>query len=589
MARARTAADFDDVADGVVLGTRVPTLAEAGFEELREGRKPGLIRRFLTTQRHLNGLLLGALVDHVRSRKDRRRGSAGRGAGFRSLQVLAFVARPWIQRSLRKEPFPVQLRRRLELLGPTYVKLGQILSLREDLLPRAVTEELKNLLDRLPAVPFERFLELVADGLGRPVDEMFVWIEPLPEGSASIAQSQRATTVDGEQVILKVVKPGIRDTLLRDARLLGFFGRFLQLFLARYQPQRVIREFTEYTLREVDLLREADNCETFAANFSDRPDIRFPRIYRRYSSSTVLCMEFFDGLRPDAAEARGLPAEERDRIIDLGVQAITRMLYRDGFFHADLHPGNLILLPGPQAGFIDLGMVGRLDEDMRRTLLYYYYCLVTGDPANAARYLTNVAEPGPGGDLEGFRREVEEVSRRWQRASSFEGFSLGRLILESVGLGGRYRIYVPVEMVLMTKALVTFEAVGHILRPGFDVAAVSKKHMQRIILRRFSPLRLAQESLRGAPELIDAVVKGPLLISEGLRLLEQTTRRPRENPFAGVRGTIFGGFCMVAGAILLASAGLPQPGLEIGEVLARWGLPAVLFLAGVLAALNKRD
>ncbi|MEE8523384.1 MAG: AarF/UbiB family protein, partial [Thermoanaerobaculia bacterium] len=206
MARARTATDFDDVADGVVLGTRVPTLAEAGYEELEEGRSPGLIRRFLTTQRHLVGLLLGALVDHVRS----RRGAARRGVKFRLLRLLAFLARPLVKRSLRKEPFPVQLRRRLELLGPTYIKLGQILSLREDLLPRPVTEELKNLLDRLPAVPFERFLELVTDGLGRPVDEMFVWIEPLPAGSASIAQSHRATTVDGDEVILKVVKPGIR-------------------------------------------------------------------------------------------------------------------------------------------------------------------------------------------------------------------------------------------------------------------------------------------------------------------------------------------------------------------------------------------
>ncbi len=583
MARGNFAGDAE-LADGVVLGTRIPTLAEAGFEELQEGRKPGLLRRFFTTQRHMNGLLLGALVDHVRTRK----GSARRGLAFRLMQMAAFFARPWIKRSLRRQPFPVQLRRRLELLGPTYIKLGQILSLREDLLPRPVTEELKNLLDRLPAVRFERFLELVANGLGRPVDEMFVWIEPLPAGSASIAQSHRATTVDGDQVILKVVKPGIRETLQRDAKLLGFFGRTLQIFLARFQPRRVIREFTEYTLREVDLVREADNCETFAANFSDEPDIRFPCIYRRYSSSSVLCMEFFEGVRPDSVEALELPEEEKDRIIDLGVQSITRMLYRDGFFHADLHPGNLILLPGPQAGFIDLGMVGRLDEDLRRTLLYYYYCLVTGDPANASRYLANVAEPGPGGDLEGFRREVEEISRRWQRASSFADFSLAQLILESVGLGGRYRIYFPVEMVLMTKALVTFEAVGHTLSPGFDVAAVSKRHMQRIILRRFSPLRLARESLRGAPELIDAVVKGPLLISEGLRLLEQTTRRPRENPFTGVRGTIFGGFCMVAGAILLASAGAPDFTLEPAEILSRWGLPALLFLAGIVAALNKK-
>ncbi|MEM7352213.1 MAG: AarF/UbiB family protein [Acidobacteriota bacterium] len=554
-----------------LMGTRIPSLAEAGYEELRERRPPGLIRRYLTTNRHLFGLLLGGLIDYIRSRPKTKR----RGLRFRALQLLALGARLFVKPSLAKKPFPVQLRQRLELLGPTYIKLGQVLSLREDLLPRSVTDELKNLLSRLPAVPYERYLELVSEGLGKPVDEIFSWIEPIPAGSASIAQSHRATTIEGDAVILKVVKPGIRETLQRDATLLGLFGNLLQAIIPRYQPKRVLREFTEYTLREVDLVREADNAENFAANFKDEPDVRFPRIYRRYSASTVLCMEFFDGIRPDADAAKELTDAEKDRVIDLGVSAIVRMLYGDGFFHADLHPGNLIILPGPQAGFIDLGMVGRLTEDIRRTLLYYYYCLVTGDPANAARYLTSVAEPGPGGDPDGFRREVEEVSRRWQRSSSFEDFSFAQLILESVSLGAEYRIYFPIETVLMTKALVTFEAVGHMLKPGFDVAEASKGHITQIILYRFNPWRLARESLRGAPELIDAIVKAPTLVSQGLKILEQSAKRRNENPLAGVRGTIFGGFCLVAGAILAAT---DTP----------WPVWALLLIIGLIAGLNKR-
>ncbi|MEM7582700.1 MAG: AarF/UbiB family protein [Acidobacteriota bacterium] len=557
---------------GELMGTKVPSLADAGYEELRETRPAGLVRRYLVTQRHLLGLLLGGLIDYCRTRPRSKR----RGLRFRGAQFVALVARLFIKRSLAKQPFPVQLRRRLELLGPTYIKLGQVLSLREDLLPRPITEELKNLLSRLPAVTYDRYLELVAEGLGRPVGEAFSWIEPIPAGSASIAQSHRATTVDGESVILKVVKPGIRETLKRDATLLGIFGNGLQLLLPRYQPKRVLQEFTDYTLREVDLVREADNAESFAANFRDVPDVRFPRIYRRYSSTTVLCMEFFDGIRPDAEAAEQLTEAEKDRVIDLGVSAITRMLYGDGFFHADLHPGNLLILPGPQAGFIDLGMVGRLTEDVRRTLLYYYYCLVTGDAANAARYLTSVAEPGPGSDPDGFRREVEEVSRRWQRSSSYEDFSFAQLILESVSLGAEYRVYFPIETVLMTKALVTFEAVGHMLKPGFDVAEVSKSHITRMIMDRFNPLRLTRESLRGAPELIDAMVKAPSLVSQGLKLLERSAKRRNENPLAGVRGTIFGGFSLVAAAILAAAEG-------------PWPLWALLLLVGLGAGLNRSE
>jgi len=551
-------------------GIRLPTLAEGGWEELKESRPPGLLRRYLVTNRHLLGLLMGGLIDWVRTRPRRKR----RGLRFRLLQVLALVLTPLVRRSLRREPFPVQLRRRLELLGPTYIKLGQVLSLREDLLPQAVTEELKNLLDRLPAVPYPRFLELVEEGLGQPAEELFAWVEPLPEGSASIAQSHRATTREGDQVILKVVKPGIRVTLKRDALLLRLFGFGLELLLPRYQPRRIIREFTLYTLREVDLKREADNCETFAANFRDEPDVVFPRIYREYSSTTVLCMEYLDGMRPDAEAAAGLSEEARDRVIDLGMRSIIQMLYRDGFFHADLHPGNLIILPGPKAGFIDLGMVGRLDDAVRRTLLYYYYCLATGDPKNAARYLTNIAEPAAGGNLDGFRREVEDLGRRWQRSSSFKDFSLARMILESTALGAQFQVYFPVELVLMTKALITFEGVGHLMKPGFDVAKSSKGPLNQLILQQLSPLRLVRESLRGAPELVEAIVKAPMLVSEGLRLVELTTKRRGENPFAGIRGTIFGGFCLVAGAISSAAGG-------------PWYLSAALFIVGLLAALNK--
>jgi ubiquinone biosynthesis protein len=201
----------------------------------------------------------------------------------------------------------------------------------------------------------------------------------------------------------------------------------------------VIAEFVEYTRREVDLRREADNAETFAANFKDIPDIVFPRIYRQYSGRGVLCMEFLDGFKPSDPRTAELSEEERDRLVDLGAAAIIRMLFKDGFFHADLHPGNLLILRGRRgavcAGFIDLGMMGRFDGDLRRTLLYYYYTLVLGDAENAARYLGAVAQPGPGADPVGFRREVTEILLRWHRSASFREFSLAQLILQSVNQG----------------------------------------------------------------------------------------------------------------------------------------------------------
>jgi len=525
------------------------------FEELVVRRPPGLMRRLLTTWRHALGLGFGGLVVWVRAR---RASGTGRGVRFLALRAAALLATPWLDRELRLEPFAVQLRRRLERLGPTYIKLGQILSLREDILPREITDELKHLLSRLPAAPFGAVCEIIARDLGRPVDELFLDIEAVPIGSASIGQTHRATALDGRDVVIKVIKPGIREILQRDARLLRTLGRLMQVVIPRYQPRRMINEFVAYTLREIDLAREADNAETFAANFRDMPDVSFPEIHRDLSGGDVLTMEFLDGLEPDSAEARALPEAQRERLVDLGAASIIRMLYRDGFFHADLHPGNLLILEGPRVGFIDLGMVGRMDEDLRRTMLYYYFSLVTGDAESSARYLAAAAQQGAGADPAGFRREVAEICRRWRRAASFEEFSLGQLILQSVQRGAEFRMYFPVELVLMVKAIVTFEGVGHVLLPGFDVAEVSKRHIRRIFIQQFSPVRLFQEGVRGAPDVVEAMVKLPLLMTEGLRVLEKTARRRPDNPLAGIRGTVLAGFCLVAGAIVLTTRG-PWP------------------------------
>lgn len=527
-----------------------------GFERLDLRRPPGLIRRALTTNRHLVGLLFGGLVAWSRD------ATARRVDGRRKLRTvlaraLAAMAKPFVRRDLVDLPFAVQFRRRLELLGPTYIKLGQILSLREDILPTSITSELRNLLNRLPVVPFSVFCDLVERDLGRPVNRLYESIDPIPIGSASIAQIHRATTITGDDVVIKVVKPGVVETLKRDALLLRGLGFVLQLVMSRYQPRRIIAEFCHYTLREVDLRREADNADTFAANFRDLHDVVFPTIDRHRSGARVLTMQFLDGVRPDAPAALALPEDARNHLVDLGAASIIRMLYRDGFFHADLHPGNLLILPGPKVGFIDLGMVGRFDAELRHGLLYYYYSLVTGDHENAARYLAAIATPGRGGDPSGFRREVAEISARWHRASSFESFSLAQLVLESVTRGGQYRMYFPVELVLMVKALVTFEGVGHVLVPDFDVAEVSRRHIRSVFLEQFSPIRIMKEELRGAPDLLDALVKLPSLVTEGVRVLERSTRAPTENPLTGVRATLLSGFCLVAGAILMAFGASP--------------------------------
>ena len=371
----------------------ITRLQDAGFELYQERRPAGLVGRFLITLGQLMALACGGGYAFVRQKKADGQGFS---LGVLMLRFILFFTWPFLNKQIIAQPFPVQFRLRLQQLGPTYIKLGQILSMREDLLPKSITDELKNLLDRLPAVPYERLKELISEDLQRPLGEMFAWIDPVPLGSASLGQTHRARLVSNEKVVLKVLKPGVPRMIEVDTRLLRFFGWFLQKFLSRYNPARLINEFSTYTRREVDLRFEADNAETFAANFKNEPDIQFPVIYREYSNRNVLCMSYFQGTKPDARAAEIFTQTQKEKVIELGIRAIIEMIFRDGFFHADLHPGNMVIFDDASVGFIDLGMVGQFDSQMRKRMFYYFFSLVMGDSSSAARYLGLPGDPGKG-------------------------------------------------------------------------------------------------------------------------------------------------------------------------------------------------
>ncbi|MBX3000810.1 MAG: AarF/ABC1/UbiB kinase family protein [Caldilineaceae bacterium] len=525
------------------------------FTLLNEQPPQSLLRRLLTVLRHLGGLLFGGVAAFVR---DKRAQKQDRTLGMILLRVLLFAVRPLLDQRIIQHPFPIQFRIRLEILGPTYIKLGQILSLRRDILPASITDELQNLLDRLPVVTFDRYKELIEADLNASVDNCFEWIDPKPLGSASLAQIHRARLFSGEDVVLKVIKPGVRETVQQDTILLRVVGWLLQRVLGRYQPQRIINEFSAYTLREVDLRFEADNAETFAANFRENPNVVFPRIYREFSGRDVLCMEYFAGIKPTALAAAKLSQTERSQFLDLGISSILQMIFHDGFFHADLHPGNLIIFPDMRIGFIDLGMVGRVDEATRRAMLYYFYSLVMGDPANAARILSVLALPGSNADINGLRRELTDLNRRWVSASKYHRFSVTQLVLRSINLAGRYRVYYPEEIILMTKALVTIEGVGLLLDPDLELTVVARKHIQAILRSEFDLARLWRQTVINAPELMDILRRSPLIVARVLHRLENEDLGPHPVHFPGLKEIVLAGFGLIAIAILV-SAGVPWP------------------------------
>lgn len=507
-----------------------------------------VLHRFFLLYRHTIGLLAGSHLAYVNSLPPYKR-KYFHSPGAR---VMALLLRPFVKKELRTLPFAVQLRRRLEMLGPTYIKLGQIMAIREDILPKHITDELKRLLDRLPDVPFEIIREIIAENLNAPVETLFSNIERVPIGSASIAQTHLATTLIGEVVAIKVIKPGIREAILSDIKLLQLLATILEWIIPRYQPEMIINEFCAYTEKEIDLTFEADHAEIFAANFAENPDVVFPRIYRDISSRDVLCMEYFDGMKPTDPRIFQFTHDDLQKIIDAGAGAIIKMLYADGFFHADLHAGNLIVLPGPKVGFIDLGMVGRFDEKMKLNMLYYFHSLVNGAVESSVQYLMAMARVGKNGDQLGFKRSVADLFRRYllRSAAANGSTSLAQLILESLAIGGKYGIFFPVEMTLMVKALVTFEGVGLMLNPNLNIPELSRKHISAIYGEHYNPVHLFKQFMRGVPEIVDIVVRLPELISASSRYLQQVFNTPaQENPMHGLRSGLMAGACIIGGVI----------------------------------------
>ncbi|NGX57803.1 MAG: putative protein kinase UbiB [Chlamydiae bacterium] len=409
------------------------------------------------------------------------------------------------------------LRKRLELLGPTFIKLGQMLASRDDILPHELTEEFKELLNRLPEVPFSEISMRIEESLGAPIEELFEEFSEKPLGSASIGQVHFAKTKEGDSVVVKVIKPGVREVVLADIKLLRMIGWILQLIIPRLSPKTLIDEFCMMIVREVDLRNEANHVDMFQENFSEYPHIRFPKIYHAYSSRNILCMECFEGTTP--YESTELSQEERSQIVEYGVEALVKMFFEDGFFHADLHAGNLMILEDRSLGFIDMGMVGFFDETSKKLLLHLFYSISQEDFDSSVRCMMKLAKTSSRSDLEGFRRKIHHILRYSANKS------ITHQILEIVHEALKFRVFFPTELSLMIKALMTFEAVGKTLSPTLDMSLVAKKYVQRIFMKQYNPVTLGMKLLNSVPFLFDceegvaepaSSLKGTILFSASL-------------------------------------------------------------------------
>jgi ubiquinone biosynthesis protein len=398
----------------------------------------------------------------------------------------------------------------LEELGPTFVKLGQMLSTREDLLPAAWTEELSRLYSQVAPVPFDDLLPQIEQALGRSPFEVFANLEREPYAAASIAQIHRATLASGTPVILKIRRPGIAAKIDADLRILEHLAELAEQELAevrRYRPIEVVGQLRRSLERELDLAVEARNAERFARNFAGEIDVLVPRVYWEWTSSTMNVQEHIEGIRGDDLAGIDKAGLDRKAIAARGVDAMLKMILVDGFFQADPHPGNVLCLPGNRLALIDLGMVGRLSPARRSEIVDLLAGFVHHDEAPMLETLLewrgteSVDEARLAADLGDLSLDFSETQLKDLRIAT--------VLHRVAAILREHSIVLPSDLALLFKALISLEGFGRQYDPEFRLIDRVEPFLDRAMAERYQPVNALQRGRATLNEFLGLLASFP--------------------------------------------------------------------------------
>jgi ubiquinone biosynthesis protein len=490
----------------------------------------------------------------------------------------------------RREPWgskAQRLRLALEELGPTFVKFGQALSTRADLLPEDLVAELSRLQDEVPALPAGVAEATIEAELGRPIGALFAAFDSQPIAAASIAQVHRARLENGDEVAVKVRRPGIDATIERDLAILGQLAWLAERYLPDsdlYQPDSLVSEFARAIRGELDLAREGRAIDRFAKNFAGEPTLRLPRVHWERTSRGVLTLEYIDG-RKVLDLLRAPDGFDLPLIARRGGDLILQQVLRHGLFHADPHPANIFVLPGNVICLLDFGNVGRIDRPLRNALASLVHAVVREDPERVTAAILAIGRPLQPLDGAQLRRDVAELLETYSGAM-LRDLSIGALLHDALAVMHRYRLQFPVDLMLLARAFVTIEGIGRQLDPSFQMVEHARPLVAEILRDRFSPSAVASgmgdlgreigEAMQSVPrDLVEIVAKA----KEG-RLQIQFVHKNLEHFVQEMdRSSNRLSFAIVIAALIVGSSFVVERG--VGPHL--FGVPA-LGLVGFVAA-----
>lgn len=457
--------------------------------------------------------ILGVLIRHGLGDTVRRLGLAD------SLQRAGHALR-WDHAAdlARLEP-PVQVRLAMEELGPTFVKLGQILAGRADLFGPDWIAEFEKLHSRVPAVPLDALLPQLRADLGGEPDVVFARFDTEPLAAASIAQVHRAQLHDGTEVIVKIRRPGIADTIAADLRLLARLAVLAEeqlSWLKPYRPQQLVKELARSLQRELDLASECRNAERIAKNMATMPWIVVPKVHWDHTRERVNVQDFIGGIPGHHLERLTQDGHDRKLLAQRGAQAVLKMIVEDGLYHADPHPGNVFYLPGNRIAFIDFGMVGRLSARRREELLALLLGLVERNPQAVADVLLDWAGDGSTADIDALEAEIETFVDQYYGVPLAQ-LSLGGMLGDVTTILREHRLALPSDLALLIKAFITLEGLGRGLDPDFHMAEEALPLLRKVMRAQYRPRVLAQKAWAHLRRTLSLVEKLPHDLSRLLR------------------------------------------------------------------------
>lgn len=401
---------------------------------------------------------------------------------------------------------PARVRKALEEMGPTYVKLGQILATRSDLFSAEWIAEFAKLQDQVQAVPFSEIEPQLLEDLGGEIDEFFTEFNREPLATASIGQVYRACLKGNTQVIVKVRRPGIRAIVEADLRLLKHIAEIADREskeLHRFQPKEIIHQFTLSMRRELDLAGECRNAERIAAAFSNEPVLVIPKVYWQLTCERMNVQQYIDGIAARDLEAIDKAGLDRKKLAHSGADIVMKMVLEDGFFHADPHPGNLFFLPENRIAFVDFGMVGRLTEERRSQVIYLLQGVITRNTGHVVRILLKWS-----GDTlantESLTTDVDDFIDQYHDVS-LKDIDITVFLTDLTTLLRDHQLNLPPDLTLLMKSLITLEGMGRQLDPEFNIVQEATPFLQRALFKRYAPdalLKQGWQSFSGMVELL---------------------------------------------------------------------------------------